>query len=82
MSRAAPQLNIFAVGFPITLLMGFVLMWITLPNVMTGFDEAVVEAFDLIPAILSVAIAAMAENQDGQEKSHDPTRKRLAGCAS
>ena len=47
-TRAAPQLNIFAVGFPITLTMGFVLMWVTLPQIMAGFgdlmDEALVHA--------------------------------------
>ena len=43
-SRAAPQLNIFAIGFPITLLMGFVVMWITLPQVMGGFGDLVNEA--------------------------------------
>ncbi|MGD8591150.1 MAG: flagellar biosynthetic protein FliR, partial [Chromatiales bacterium] len=32
--RAAPQLNIFSVGFPITMLLGFALMWVTLPNVL------------------------------------------------
>lgn len=38
-SRAAPQLNIFAIGFPITLLMGFLVVWVTLPHVMSGFGE-------------------------------------------
>ena len=32
MSRAAPQLNVFAVGFPITMLFGFVIMMLTLPG--------------------------------------------------
>lgn len=31
MTRAAPQLNIFAVGFPTTMLAGFVLMFLSLP---------------------------------------------------
>lgn len=43
-SRAAPQLNIFAIGFPITLLMGFIVMWVTLPHVLGGFGELVEEA--------------------------------------
>ena len=30
MTRAAPQLNIFAVGFPATILIGFILMYLTL----------------------------------------------------
>ena len=31
MTRAAPQLNIFAVGFPITMMAGFTLMLLSLP---------------------------------------------------
>jgi flagellar biosynthetic protein FliR len=34
MTRAAPQLNVFAVGFPITLLMGFTVILLTLPGVL------------------------------------------------
>jgi flagellar biosynthetic protein FliR len=52
-SRAAPQLNIFAIGFPITLMMGFMLIWVTLPQVMTNFGGLVIEAFDRSATILS-----------------------------
>lgn len=51
-SRAAPQLNIFAIGFPITLLMGFVLIWITLPQVMNNFGSLVTETFEHSAAVL------------------------------
>ncbi len=37
MMRAAPQLNIFAVGFPITLIMGFVLIYLSLPYFIEQF---------------------------------------------
>lgn len=33
MTRAAPQLNIFAIGFPITMMLGFAVIFLTLPNV-------------------------------------------------
>jgi len=52
-SRAAPQLNIFAIGFPITLLMGFVLIWVTLPQVMNNFGSLVSEAFERSAVVLS-----------------------------
>ena len=52
--RAAPQLNIFAVGFPITLLTGFVLMWATLPQIMIGFSDFTNEAFDQIGRVLTL----------------------------
>lgn len=32
MSRSAPQMNVFTVGFPITLILGFILMWFSLAN--------------------------------------------------
>lgn len=52
-SRAAPQLNIFAIGFPITLMMGFVVMWVTLPHVLSGFGQLVGQAMDVSLDILS-----------------------------
>ena len=51
-SRASPQLNIFAIGFPITLLVGFVLMWVSLPHVMGGFGLLVNEAMSVSLDIL------------------------------
>ncbi|MCU7803678.1 MAG: flagellar biosynthetic protein FliR [Candidatus Thiodiazotropha sp. (ex Lucinoma annulata)] len=52
--RAAPQLNIFSVGFPITMLLGFVLIWATLPNVFTVFNELLDEAFQHLMQSLRV----------------------------
>jgi len=52
--RAAPQLNIFAVGFPIAILIGFVLIWITLPDVMGNFTELLDEAMALIQRLLLI----------------------------
>lgn len=52
--RAAPQLNIFAVGFPITILLGFVMMWITLPNVLDIFNDLLSEAFQIIKDMLLI----------------------------
>ncbi|MCU7837919.1 MAG: flagellar biosynthetic protein FliR [Candidatus Thiodiazotropha sp. (ex Troendleina suluensis)] len=52
--RAAPQLNIFSVGFPITMLLGFVLIWATLPNVFIVFNELLDEAFQHLMQSLRV----------------------------
>ena len=52
--RAAPQLNIFSVGFPITMLLGFTLMWVTLPNVFLVFNELLDEAFQHLMQTLRV----------------------------
>ncbi|MCU7893462.1 MAG: flagellar biosynthetic protein FliR [Candidatus Thiodiazotropha sp. (ex Ustalcina ferruginea)] len=52
--RAAPQLNIFSIGFPITMLLGFVLIWVTQPNVFTVFNELLDEAFQHLMQSLRV----------------------------
>jgi flagellar biosynthetic protein FliR len=36
-SRAAPTLNIFAVGFPVTIVFGLVVLQLGLPGVQQGF---------------------------------------------
>lgn len=53
-TRAAPQLNIFAVGFPVTLLMGFILLILTLAGLPKRLDELLVDAFQLIQQFLGV----------------------------
>jgi len=37
MTRAAPQLNIFSIGFPLTLVMGMVILWITLGDILNQY---------------------------------------------
>jgi flagellar biosynthetic protein FliR len=36
LTRVAPQMNIFAVGFPITISAGVVLMMVTMPTISSG----------------------------------------------
>jgi flagellar biosynthetic protein FliR len=38
-TRAAPHLNIFAVGFPVTILAGFIYVLLSLPSVISLFGE-------------------------------------------
>lgn len=52
-TRAAPQLNIFAVGFPLMLLLGFVLLLLTLPSVLPQFSNQVMNAFEAAIAAIS-----------------------------
>lgn len=54
-TRAAPQLNIFAVGFPITLMMGFVIMFFTLPALVPQFSDMLRDAFDMLRSLSSLA---------------------------
>ncbi|GLP94962.1 flagellar biosynthetic protein FliR [Paraferrimonas sedimenticola] len=39
MTRAAPQLNIFAIGFPITMISGLIILWLTLGGIMSHFEN-------------------------------------------
>ncbi len=51
-SRAAPQLQIFGVGFPITIMLGMVLIWLTLANVLDVFANALTDGYALINQLL------------------------------
>ncbi|WP_031433538.1 flagellar biosynthetic protein FliR [Methylomarinum vadi] len=51
-SRAAPQLQIFGVGFPITIMLGMLLIWITLPDILESFADILREGFALISELL------------------------------
>lgn len=48
MSRAAPQLNIFAVGFPFTLVCGLALLWIGLANYYDSFSASMDFGFKFV----------------------------------
>ena len=48
MSRAAPSLNLFAVGFPITLAFGLLIMFVGLPAVQQNFVGLVSQALDAV----------------------------------
>ena len=48
MSRAAPQLNLFAVGFPISLVFGLMIVLAGLPSVQTTFTRLLADAFQVL----------------------------------
>ncbi len=52
MSKAAPQLHIFTIGFPITMIMGFLVVLFALPSVVPQVTELVQEGFALIGQVL------------------------------
>lgn len=52
LTRAAPQLNLFAVGFPITLTIGFVVLGVSMPYLSPMLDRIVQEGLDKMLAIL------------------------------
>jgi flagellar biosynthetic protein FliR len=51
-ARAAPQLQIFGVGFPITIMLGMVLIWVSLSNILDVFSDVLIDGFSLINQVL------------------------------
>jgi flagellar biosynthetic protein FliR len=54
MSRAAPTLNLFAIGFPVTLIFGLVIVYLGLPAVQGSFVESLGAAFELIGSMFGM----------------------------
>ncbi|MEY8263151.1 MAG: flagellar biosynthetic protein FliR [Bermanella sp.] len=44
----APQLNIFAVGFPVTMMLGLIVLWITFGGFGVLFHGLLTEAFHIM----------------------------------
>ena len=53
MSRAAPQLNIFAVGFPFTLTLGMILIYMGLEDMLAFFERIVGDGFMFVSNMLN-----------------------------
>lgn len=52
MSRAAPTLNLFAVGFPVAMLLGFVVIFLNMGNLTANVSQSLAAAFALLPDLL------------------------------
>lgn len=52
MARAAPQLNIFSLGFPITLLMGMLVLFVGMASFGSQMNEAIEEGMNMVIGIL------------------------------
>ena len=48
MTRAAPQINVFAVGFPLTMVAGLILVWLSLVFFLPHFENQLVRANTLM----------------------------------
>ncbi|MEQ6342108.1 MAG: flagellar type III secretion system protein FliR [Gammaproteobacteria bacterium] len=53
MTRASPQLNIFSIGFPITLLLGIVVMLVTLPVISPQLNNLMSDVFALMQKMVA-----------------------------
>jgi flagellar biosynthetic protein FliR len=52
MTRAAPQLNMFSIGIPLTLVLGMVIMWITMGDILNQFQPLAVNALQLLRSLV------------------------------
>ncbi len=50
--KAAPQLQIFGVGFPATIMLGMVLIWVGLPTLLEVFADMLHQGFALVSELL------------------------------
>jgi len=52
MTRAAPQFNIFTFGFPLTMLIGFIAIYLSLPLMVPAIEQIYTEAFSFMLTML------------------------------
>ncbi|HLI19295.1 MAG TPA: flagellar biosynthetic protein FliR [Rhodanobacteraceae bacterium] len=53
-SRAAPSMNLFSIGFPITICLGFVVVWLSLRTLPGAFDALQRAAFVVVRALAGI----------------------------
>lgn len=56
LTRAAPQLNIFGIGFPLTLTVGFVVIGLSLPYLATPIEHLLQDGIEIIRQIGSMPV--------------------------
>jgi len=54
MNRSAPQLNIFGIGFPVMMLFGFAIIFVTLPSVVPQFSDLVVSNVSMLRDLVTL----------------------------
>jgi flagellar biosynthetic protein FliR len=55
LSRVAPALNLFAVGFPVTMALGFLVLLLCLPYIGAAMEPVFTRGFDALEAVLRMA---------------------------
>ncbi len=53
MTRAAPQLNIFSVGFPVTMFMGFIVLMLVIPGFLPRINQMMLQAMQLSQSLVT-----------------------------
>lgn len=52
MTRSAPQLNIFAIGFPFTMLVGLTVIWLSIGYISEGYYRLIQELFYFMKSLI------------------------------
>lgn len=55
MTRAAPQLNIFTIGFPLTLVLGLVIIWISLADLLARYQQFIMESLEWLRELVKIS---------------------------
>ncbi len=53
MTRVAPQMNVFSVGFPLTMMLGFIFIAISIPMAMRIFQDLLEQSFEYVVVLFS-----------------------------
>jgi len=53
-ARAAPQLQIFGIGFPITIMVGMILIWMSVSHMVDTFALFLESGFQFIKQVLRI----------------------------
>ncbi len=76
-SRAAPALNLMAVGFPVMLIFGLLVLVVSVPQLLSGFERLLEQVLHGTAVTVGRTDLTMAENENGQDRTEQPTQKRL-----
>ena len=55
-SRAAPSLNLMSVGFPVTLVFGLLVLVVSVPQLLSGFERLLTQAFVVLQSLSGARI--------------------------
>jgi len=76
LARLMPQMQVYFVGVPLSILAGFLILAVVITAMMGTFlDYFTGVMHELIP--LTESARAMADENDSSDKTQDPTQKRL-----
>ena len=78
-TRSAPTLNLFSFGFPITLMVVFVLLFFSV-SAFAEFKSLIENALFFVDELI-LGCAMALENEDGCEKTEEPTARKLEQAA-